>query len=110
MVSSEAVLDELDRGDFPNKTEAQRLLENVPLLSIEEEIAEIVQAYLEHHLMPREPTGEALHLAIASFHKCDFLLTWNCQHLANANKFRHIERINTILCLYVPTLVTPYGF
>ena len=90
VVSSEAVLDELARGDYPNKIEAQRLLENLPLLSIDDEIAEIVQAYFQHHLMPQEPTGDALHLAIASFHKCDFLLTWNCRHLANANKFRHI--------------------
>ncbi len=45
--------------------------------------------------------------AIASYHKCDFLLTWNCKHLANANKFQHIKRINTRLGLFVPTLVTP---
>ncbi|TAN47249.1 MAG: hypothetical protein EPN21_18080 [Methylococcaceae bacterium] len=34
-------------------------------------------------------------------------LTWNCRHLANANKFGHIRRINTLLGLFVPTLVTP---
>ena len=37
----------------------------------------------------------------------DFLLTWNCQHLANANKFGHIRRVNTLLGLFVPDLVTP---
>lgn len=37
----------------------------------------------------------------------DFLLTWNCRHLANANKFGHIRRINVILGLYLPLLVTP---
>jgi hypothetical protein len=57
--------------------------------------------------MPRDPTGDALHLALASYHKCDFLLTWNCSHLANANKFMHIRRINTMIGLYVPILVTP---
>jgi hypothetical protein len=40
-------------------------------------------------------------------HKCDFLVTWNCQHLANANKFGHIRRVNTMLGLFVPALVTP---
>jgi hypothetical protein len=45
--------------------------------------------------------------AVASFHKCDFLVTWNCCHLANANKFGHIRQINTLLGLYVPALVTP---
>ena len=44
---------------------------------------------------------------MASYHKCDFLLTWNCQHLANANKFQHIRVINGMLGLHVPSLVTP---
>jgi hypothetical protein len=57
--------------------------------------------------MPNNPVGDALHLALASYHKCDFLLTWNCKHLANANKFHHIRRVNTILGLYAPLLVTP---
>jgi hypothetical protein len=58
-------------------------------------------------VMPANPAGDALHLALASFHKCDFLVTWNCQHLANANKFGHIRRVNTMLGLFVPALVTP---
>ena len=57
--------------------------------------------------MPDDPVGDALHLALASYYKCDFLLTWNCRHLANANKFDHIRRINTLLGLFVPALVTP---
>ena len=57
--------------------------------------------------MPTDPTGDALHLALASFYRIDFLLTWNCKHLANANKFGHIRRINTRLGLYVPNIVTP---
>ena len=51
--------------------------------------------------------GDALHLAIASYYKCDFLLTWNCNHLANANKFRHIKMINEKLDLFTPALITP---
>ena len=70
-------------------------------------IADIVEAYIQHRLMPADPLGDALHLAIASYHKCDFLVTWNCRHLANANKFSHLRRLNTILGLFVPALVTP---
>lgn len=55
----------------------------------------------------RDPTGDALHLALASFYRCDFLVTWNCKHLANANKFGHIRRVNNDLGLFVPLLVTP---
>jgi hypothetical protein len=57
--------------------------------------------------MPRDPAGDAAHLALASFYKCDYLLTWNCAHLANANKIGHIRRVNALLGLPVPQLVTP---
>jgi len=57
--------------------------------------------------MPRDPAGDAAHLALASFYKCDYLLTWNCAHLANANKIGHIRRVNALLGLVVPQLVTP---
>ena len=73
----------------------------------EEPIMEIVEAYIKHRLMPSDPLGDALHLAITSYHGCDFLLTWNCKHIANANKFAHIRRVNAILGIYCPSLVTP---
>ncbi|MGK5090758.1 type II toxin-antitoxin system VapC family toxin [Deltaproteobacteria bacterium TL4] len=105
--TSEAVIEELESGTFPIQKEALDLIEQLPLLEINEAIADAVEIYILHHVMPNDPIGDALHLAIASFHKCDFLLTWNCQHLANANKFGHIRRINAILGFFVPMLVTP---
>jgi predicted nucleic acid-binding protein len=107
IVTSIAVLDELNKGNFPNKEEVIELLNDIHLIDIEPEIAEIVQTYIQNQVMPNDPLGDALHLAIASYHKCDFLLTWNCRHLANANKFGHIRRVNVMLGLYVPALVTP---
>ncbi len=107
LVTSEAVIDELENGDFPQKMDALALVKDLPLLDIDEAIADVVVAYIKHHVMPADPAGDALHLAIASYYRCDFLLTWNCRHLANANKFVHIRRINGILGLFVPELVTP---
>ena len=78
-----------------------------PILPIEPAILEIVESYIRYKLMPADPGGDAMHLALASYHKCDFLVTWNCRHLANANKFGHIRRVNTMLGLFVPALVTP---
>lgn len=107
LMTSIAVLDELNRGSFPGKTEAIELMSNLMFVPVEPAIAEIVKVYIQQHLMPNDPVGDALHLALASYHKCDFLLTWNCRHLANANKFGHIRRVNVMLGLYVPTLITP---
>ena len=107
VVTSVAVVNELQRGNFPSRDDAIQLIDDLELLEINVAVLEIVEAYIAHQLMPADPFGDALHLAIASYHRCDFLVTWNCKHLANANKFGHIRRVNGILGLSVPLLVTP---
>jgi predicted nucleic acid-binding protein len=107
VVTSAAVLDELLDGTYPGCEQAVKLMDAVELVSMSSEVAEIAAEYIRRRVMPDDPGGDALHLAVASCHKCDFLLTWNCKHLANANKFLHIERVNGMLGLYVPKLVTP---
>ena len=106
-VTSAAVFDEISEG-IPEHAETRRsLVADLPLLAIESAVFEIAETYQRHKLMPEGPGGDALHLAIASYHRCDYLLTWNCRHLANANKFGHIRRINSMLGLWTPTLATP---
>jgi len=107
LVTSVAVIDELERGEFAARADCIALVASLPILAIEDAILEIVQAYIRHRVMPADPTGDALHLALASYHRCEFLVTWNCKHLANANKFGHIRRVNTLLGLLSPALVTP---
>ena len=108
LVTSEAVLEELERGEFDAREDCLALLADLPLLRIDQSVMEVVDTYLHHHVMPLDPKGDALHLAVTSFHRCDFLATWNCRHLANPNKFNHIRRVNTMLGIQVPALVTPY--
>ncbi len=107
LVTSVAVIEELSRGGFTAQDDCLRLIEHLPLVPVETGVAEIVQTYIARKVMPRDPAGDAFHLALASHHRCDFLVTWNCRHLANANKFDHIRRVNTMLGLFVPALVTP---
>ena len=53
-------------------------------------------------------SGLLLHqMALASLHRCGILVTWNCRHLANANKTDHIRRVNALVGLETPLLVTP---
>jgi predicted nucleic acid-binding protein len=107
LVTSPAILNELSAGILERSALRLSLVQDLPLLPVEPAITAIVVTYVQQRVMPADPAGDALHLAIASFHKCDFLVTWNCAHLANANKFGHIRRVNTMLGLYVPALVTP---
>ncbi len=107
LVTSLAVKAELAEGDFPGKSEALALIADLPLVELNDAVADAVEVYVAHRVMPKDPAGDAPHLAAASFHRCDFLVTWNCRHLANANKFGHIRRVNGILGLSSPVLVTP---
>lgn len=109
LVIGPTVMDELERGNYPTKENTLKLIEELPLLEVNEDIEKIVTEYISHKLMPQDPGGDALHLALASYYHCQFLLTWNCQNLANANKFEHIRHVNTLLGLFVPIMTTPYA-
>jgi hypothetical protein len=73
LVTSVAVIEELE-GGIPEHAEARLgLIAKLPHLPVEPEIPVIVRAYIRHQLMPADPTGDALHLALASYHKVRFL-------------------------------------
>jgi predicted nucleic acid-binding protein len=110
LTTSAAVIEELEQGASEKVQERLDLLQDVELLPINDQITSIVKKYIENRLMPKDPTGDALHLAIASFHQVDALLTWNCKHLANANKIKHIRKINDELGLPTPELTTPLNY
>ncbi len=107
IVTSTAVLAELDIGSLPHREKAFKMAQGLPVVPIDTGTEEVVKVYIRHKVMPEDPVGDPLHLALASMHKCDYLLTWNCNHLANANKFGHIHRVNALLGLHTPILTTP---
>ena len=109
LVTSLVVRNELSDPTYPEtkRRNALALIDELPVLDLNAYIDEIVEAYVANLLMPQQPTADAVHLALASHYGCDVLLTWNCVHLANPNKFRHIQGINKRLGLPVPMVVTP---
>lgn len=66
-----------------------------------------MRTYIENKVMPADVTGDALHLALATLHECDILVSWNCRHIANVNKFDHVRKINGRLGYETPQLITP---
>jgi hypothetical protein len=102
---------ELERGTLENlKSQRISFVSDLPMLEISTAVRDIARIYVERLLMPQAADGDALHLAITSFYGLDVLLTWNCNHLANPNKFGHIETINRELGLKVPLLTTPLNY
>jgi hypothetical protein len=80
------------------------------MLEIDTEVLEIARIYIERLLMPDDADGDALHLAIASYHNMDVVLTWSCKHLANANKFGQIGELNGELGVSIPLITTPLNY
>ena len=110
LTSSTAVIGELTRGKSKATQARCALIENIELLPITGRIQQIVQIYIDRLIMPQDPQGDALHVAIASFHSVDALLTWNFAHIANPNKIQLIQRINHELGLSTPDLTTPLDY
>ena len=107
LVTSATVIGELRLAPEPKRTDAIALLEPLRLLAMPAEVDELTGAYIAHKLMPRDAAGDARHLAVATFHRCDILVTWNCRHIANLNKQTHIRSVNAALGFPTPALVTP---
>ena len=110
LLTSDAVIAELSRGIGERTDERIALVDGLELLDITGEVEEIAAIYIEKLVMPNDPTGDALHLALASFYRADVLLTWNCQHLANPNKMEHVRVVNYALGLPMPLLTTPLNY
>jgi predicted nucleic acid-binding protein len=105
-ISTEAIA-ELSQGNYPKKDEILNFTNKLQKLESVSEIKEIAIYYIKNQLMPQDIMGDAIHLAYTSYYKIDYLLTWNCNHLANANKKQHIKIINGKLDLYTPEIITP---
>ena len=67
---------------------------DVALLEVNQEVLEVADVYRIRGIMPQNPTADAMHVAIASCYRMDYLLTWNSRHLANFNKARRLEELN----------------
>jgi len=76
---SDETIAEVSRGEYPNKTKILECVSRIAVLAPPPYLIDIAHVSLTHDLMPRTFTGDALHLADASYDKMDFVLTWNCQ-------------------------------
>ncbi|MBY0309220.1 MAG: PIN domain-containing protein [Phycisphaerales bacterium] len=108
LVTSDFVIAEYLRAPTAKSARAARFFSGVTVLPVPARFEAVVNAYIEAKVMPADELGDAAHLAAASLHGIDFILTWNCRHLANANKARHIRAVNTRLGLPTPIIATPF--
>lgn len=111
---SDVVIDELTRTkDEKRRLSLLRVIANyeIPLLGYNYEdpdFVHLVQLYIDQGVIPKNKLEDALHIAIATIHEIDCLITWNYRHMANINKESMIMSINISQGYYKPLrLITP---
>ena len=84
LFTSSMVVLEASGGDEDAAQRRLALLQEMPVLESTDEASDLASELLCAVMLPKKASGDALHLVIAALHGIDFLLTWNCKHLANA--------------------------
>jgi predicted nucleic acid-binding protein len=84
LFASELVREEAAKGDSTAAARRLEALQGIPLLDVTEEATELAGRLMELGVSPAKAADDAGHLATATVHGMEFLLTWNCRHLANA--------------------------
>ncbi len=98
---------ELERTHEPYRRSYLALIRNLPRLEITEETAILAEGYVARAIFQRKYLGDALHVALASLHKIDYLVTWNFGYLANVQRHARIKLFNTAAGFFVPEIITP---
>ncbi len=108
LYASEIVEDEAARGDKEIAARRLNLLKSLMLLELTEEALELAHAFLNQSNLPSKASNDALHIALATVYGLDYLLTWNCKHMANAQIQRKLSQISSQLGYVLPIICTPY--
>lgn len=104
---SEAVLAEIRKGDPTAAARRVAIAEGLQVLSATTEAQAIAAALLKASAMPRKAAVDAAHVAIAAVHGLEFLMTWNCTHIANAVMRPKIEAVCREAGVVPPVICTP---
>lgn len=104
---SELVIQEVRTGDAHLANRRLEFLEDVPVLRVSDEILKLAEDLIAEGPIPRKGAADAAHIAIATVYGCQYLLTWNCRHIANAELHRAIRSVVEENGYDVPSLCTP---
>lgn len=104
---SEAVLRECGAGNPDAAQKRLAVLNDMPLLLITEQALNIAEALVGQGILPPKAVEDALHIAVATVNGVDYLLTWNCRHIANPEIQRDIPAYLDQVGLFLPFICTP---
>ena len=110
LFTSQLVLDEAGVGDPAKAAERLQLLANIPLLDLNEKVDALATKLVVDGILPKLAIRDASHLAAAGVHRMDFLLTWNCKHIANPFIADRLHSCFSEMGIHLPTICTPEQF
>lgn len=104
---SQIVVREASSGDEEAVRARVALLEGLPLLAVTDAVGSLAEKLVGKGAIPTKAAEDALHIAVAAVHGVDFLLTWNCKHIANAAMRQAIESVCRDADYEPPVICTP---
>ena len=104
---SQIVIDEAAGGDARAAKDRLAALKTFPLLDVSDEASDLARHLIESGPLPPKAARDALHIAIAVVHGIDFLVTWNCTHIANAEMVAKIAEVCRDHGFDCPVICTP---
>jgi hypothetical protein len=107
VVTSQYVIDEASDGAPSLAQDRLRALEGIPLLPADPGVQGIADEIMSRAILPPKAVFDALHIAIAAYHEIDYLLTWNCRHIANGRILSRVHAVLHDLAIPVPVICTP---
>jgi len=108
LYSSQAVVKETSQGDVVIASQRLEILANLSLLDLNQAVLDLAEQFLERSNLPAKADIDAVHIAAATVHGMDYLLTWNCKHIANAQIQGKLAEISLDFAYELPILCTPY--
>ena len=104
---SQLVLNEISAGDTEMARIRLKTVKAFPELDITAEVTALASQILSVGIIPKKAATDAAHIAIAAVHGMNFLMTWNCTHIANAKLAKAIENICAERGFESPVICTP---
>jgi hypothetical protein len=106
-VTSQYVVDEARVGQADRAQERLGYLAEVPLVSLSDEVDALAAEIMTRAILPKDALVDALHIASAAVSRVDYLLTWNCSHIANPMILPRVFRTLDDFALPFPVICTP---
>ena len=107
LYTSEAVLEEVAQGDTEIAAQRLEILRDFPLLALNQDVQNLAVQLLTRSNLPSKARIDTIHIAAATVHGMDYLLTWNCKHIANAQIQGKLAEISLDFGYVLPVLCTP---